>query len=48
MPEKEDEPEDAEFVHVEPEEKAEETEAAAPEEEPEEEPEKEAEVPEEE
>ena len=44
MPEKEDEPEDAEFVHVEPEEKAEETEAAAPEEEPE----KEAEVPEEE
>ena len=35
---------DAEFVHVEPEEKAEETEAAAPEEEPE----KEAEVPEEE
>lgn len=40
MPEKEDEPEDAEFVHVEPEEKAEETEAAAPEEEPEEEPEK--------
>ena len=42
--EKEDEPEDAEFVHVEPEEKAEETEAAAPEEEPE----KEAEVPEEE
>ena len=48
MPEKEEEPEDAEFVHVEPEEKAEETEAAAPEEEPEEEPEKEAEVPEEE
>ena len=48
MPEKEDEPEDAELVHVEPEEKAEETEAAAPEEEPEEEPEKEAEVPEEE
>ena len=48
MPEKEDEPEDAEFVHVEPEEKAEETEAAAPEEEPKEEPEKEAEVPEEE
>lgn len=44
MPEKEEEPEDAEFVHVEPEEKAEETEAAAPEEEPE----KEAEVPEEE
>ena len=44
MPEKEDEPEDAEFVHVEPEEKAEETEAAAPEEEPE----KEVEVPEEE
>ena len=43
MPEKEDEPEDAEFVHVEPEEKAEETEAT-----PEEEPEKEAEVPEEE
>ena len=40
----EKEPEDAEFVHVEPEEKAEETEAAAPEEEPE----KEAEVPEEE
>ena len=37
MPEKEEEPEDAEFVHVEPEEKAEETEAAAPEEEPEEE-----------
>ena len=35
MPEKEEEPEDAEFVHVEPEEKAEETEAAAPEEEPE-------------
>ena len=31
MPEKEEEPEDAEFVHVEPEEKAEETEAAAPE-----------------
>ena len=48
MPEKEEEPEDAEFVHVEPEEKAEETEEAAPEEEPEEEPEKEAEVPEEE
>ena len=48
MPEKEEEPEDAEFVHVEPEEKAEETEAAAQEEEPEEEPEKEAEVPEEE
>ena len=37
MPEKEEEPEDAEFVHVEQEEKAEETEAAAPEEEPEEE-----------
>ena len=39
MPEKEEEPEDAEFVHVEPEEKAEETEAVASEEEPEEEPE---------